>query len=77
MWEGDFFFFSALKEQLLLIMDYGFNGFVYDKHTAVHFTRHELFDWSHMDYLWIIVMFFISCLNYHSDCNLSPFQFVF
>ncbi len=55
MWEGDFF--SALKEQLLLIMDYGFNGFVYDKHTAVHFTRHELFDWSHVDYLWIIVMF--------------------
>ena len=27
------------------------------KHTASLFTRHSLIDWSHVDYLWIIVMF--------------------
>ncbi len=26
-------------------------------------------DWNHVDYLWIIVLFFISCLVSHSDGN--------
>ncbi len=42
------------------IMDRGLfdGGFVYYKHTAVCFTRRSLMDCSHVDYLWIIVMFY-------------------
>ncbi len=43
------------------------DGFVYYKHALFHFTRHSLVDWSGVDYLWIIVMFLISCLDSHSD----------
>ncbi len=32
------------------------DGFVY--YTAFHFTRHSFMDWSHVDYLWITVMFY-------------------
>ncbi len=40
-----------------------YDGFVTQKHTDFHFTRCYLMDWSGVDYLWIIVMFFISCLD--------------
>ncbi len=42
------------------IMDRGLfdGGFVYYKHTAVCFTRRSLMDCSHVDYLWIIGMFY-------------------
>ncbi len=36
-------------------------------HAAFHLTRHELMDSNRVDYLWITVMFFISCLNSNSD----------
>ncbi len=39
----------------------------YYKHTSFYFTRHKLMYWSDVDYLWIIVMFLISCLDSHSD----------
>ncbi len=36
------------------------DGFVSYKLAAFHFTRHELMDWSHVDCLWITVIFELS-----------------
>ncbi len=36
------------------------DGFVSYKQAAFHFTRHELMDWSHVDCLWITVIFELS-----------------
>ncbi len=42
------------------------DGFVSDKHTAFHFTRRYLADWSLVDYLWIIIVMFLSAVWTHS-----------
>ncbi len=42
------------------------NGFVCYNHAAFYFTRCSLMDWSHVDYLWVIVMF-LSAVWTHSD----------
>ncbi len=55
--------FFPLEEALLritarsncLILKSFNDGFIYFKQTD--FTRHQLLDWNHVDYLWIFVMF--------------------
>ncbi len=42
------------------------DGFVFYKQPAFLYTRHNMMDWSDVDYLFIIV-FYISCLDSHSD----------
>ncbi len=56
-----------LEKAMLLIEEAVYNGFVYYKHAAFCFTVHSLLDWHRVDYFWIIVIFFISCLDSRSD----------
>uniref|UniRef100_A0A8C2HAR3 ArfGAP with RhoGAP domain, ankyrin repeat and PH domain 3 n=1 Tax=Cyprinus carpio TaxID=7962 RepID=A0A8C2HAR3_CYPCA len=62
-----FFVSNSYYLQINPIYNY---GFYYYKYTNFHFRRHGgSMVWSGVVYLWIIVMFLISCLDSHSDAS--------